>query len=421
MYQFSIYQTRMGFIVAVVLMVVFASITIVEADECVVASGEPIQIGAILPEGSLLSVSLSEPLQGVQAIVAAANACGGVNGRPVDLVYIPANDRDDAEAAVAQLREMGIPLIIGSGSLAVSEILWEQEDIVIWEVSESLGTDNEWVFSTRPSNYQLGYSAAEYVETSLRAELGKEDLRIALVYEDRPRTERIADGIKDRLSTEPLLEGGEGYISDDQIRDEKIDVVMVATFDRQADWLWYGLRYEDANIGAWVQVGNENNSHNLCQRYGNTDGLISVNPTGHVGQRFRDEVTDGLYSLYYELYREMIGETPTARADMAASGTYILLRHILPQVDDYSVDSIRSVIETVNLSEPTGFMGEGFAIDVNTRRNIYAQSVIRQRQMGAFCTISPVGGSTCEDPFIEFPTWRERALMEDEFTCSDSA
>lgn len=420
MYQYSIYRKQLGFILIAIFITFWGSITITEAQDCTVTSGEPIQVGVVMPEGNLLSVALSEPLQGVQALVEAVNACGGVDGRPIDLVHIPANDRDDAEAAVNELREMGISVVIGSGSLAVSEILWEQEDLIIWEVTESLTTDNQWVFSPRPTNYQLGLAAAEYVETTIRAELGKEDLRIALVYEDRPRAQQIAEGIRDGLSEAPIMEGGEGYISDDAIRDQNIDVVMVATFDRQADWLWSGLRYENANIAAWVQVGNENNSRNLCQRYGNTDGLISVNPSGHISRQFRDEVTDGLYSLYYEMYRETNDDTPTARAELAASGSYVLLRNILPQVDDFSAGGIRSVIETVNISEAVGFMGEGFAADVETGRNIYAQSIIRQRQMGMFCTISPSGGSTCDDPFVEFPTWRERALMEEQFVCRDS-
>jgi ABC-type branched-subunit amino acid transport system substrate-binding protein len=112
-----------------------------DASACNPADGTPVRIGAIFAQDDLFGVAAGNPYRGVQAIVAAVNACGGVNGQPVELVYIAANNREQAQEAVAQLPD-DISLVIGSGSLAVSEVLSNaasEQSFIYWEVTESLG------------------------------------------------------------------------------------------------------------------------------------------------------------------------------------------------------------------------------------------------------------------------------------------
>jgi ABC-type branched-subunit amino acid transport system substrate-binding protein len=398
-------------------------------DDCIPAQGDPIHIGAIFPEGGLLSVSVAEHFQGAKAMLDTINACGGVNGRPVEMITAPADNREQAAVSANRLISDGIPLIIGSGNLAVHERLIEiadQEHVVLWEVTESLDVNNDWVFSPRPSNYQLGVGAVNFIEGPLRDFLQRDDLRVALVYEDRPRGLEVTAGVLDSLNQPPLIQvgysdalTGTGALAT-RIRDQRIDVVILVAFDRDADSLWYALRQADANIGAWAHVGSPAYRRDLCSRFGNNDGFISISPTGAVNLDYRHEATGDLYRRYRETYTRLFSESPTERADLSASGVYMLLTFVLPTITDgFDPQSVRNAIIETQVKQPAGLMGEGLAFAINDSHNQSPALVVQQRQEGAFCTAYPDSIATCGVPIVEFPTWRQRALQEETVGCTD--
>src|SRR5262245_5576059 len=88
---------------------------------CTAAAGQPITLGAIFPGQSLFSVQDIESYRGAEAMRQAINACGGVDGRPVQWMYIPASDHDAAQAAAQQMVASSVPVIVGSGLPAVNE------------------------------------------------------------------------------------------------------------------------------------------------------------------------------------------------------------------------------------------------------------------------------------------------------------
>jgi hypothetical protein len=382
--------------------------------DCIPAEGEPIRIGAIFPTGDLFSLDAAEPLQGVQAMIEAVNACGG--GRPVELIHMPANNRDQALDAVDELGD--VPLIIGSGSPAISEALTEASaagDFVYWEVSEPLDlTDaaSEWAFSPRPNERQLGQSAAQFVLDELPALIDGRVPRVALLYETR--ASRMADGILDVL--QPELQLSYSNIPDDtydfavSIREQAIDVVMVATFEGDANHFWNTLRQADANIAAWVQIGSQ--LDNDC----NSFAALSVRATGEVSDGFRQSAAGPIYDRYRQIYQDEFG-LRGERADLAASGVYLLLTHILPRDTDQALttENIRSAILGSDASLLSGLMGEG--LDFETGINTAASPVIQQRQWDGFCSVSPGILATCTSELQSFPTWRDRAVAASNGVC----
>lgn len=399
---------------------------------CTPADGAPIRIGAVFPQGTLLTVRQGEPYQGAQAMLDAINACGGINGHPVEWIYIPADDREEAEAAARVLiADEDVPLIVGSGSVAVSERLEEianAEAVVFWEVTEALPGHGGWAFTPRPDNRRLGGVAAAFAANILKQTLGLDELRVALVYEDRPRGRQIAAGIRAALPQPVSME--QKYSNDlwdtyglaVQMRESRINVVMLVAFNNDADRLWSALRQADANIAAWIHVGAEGYRDNLCQRYGNTDGIISVSPTGPVSEAYREAVIGEIYRLYRRNYMRANSTIPTPRADLSASGVYLLLAHLFPEVrGDYSAENIRQAIIETDIGTNLGLMGEGLSIDPQTGINQYSSAIIQQRQDGRFCSNFPPDIATCAVPVVTFPTWRERAIKEESEVCSDSA
>lgn len=405
-------------------------------DACTPASGEPIQIGMVFPQGALFSVRTAAALQGAQAMLAAVNACGGMNGQPVEALIEAANGRDEAEAAAMRLVEAGVGVIVGSGSVAVSEGLQtvaEREGVVLWEVTESLTEPGDWSYSPRPGNSQLGRMAGEFVAQELAAFLG-ESPDAALVYENRPRGDEVARGIRTTVGIGSLLE--EEYTDDltnsfdlaRRIRDDGLDVVMIAAFDSDAAALWRALREVDANIAGWVYIGSDAFGRDRCSRFGNYDSFIAVSSYGPVSQEYRSRALGELYTHYRRAYVGANIEEPTPEADLAASGVYLLLRYIFPAAESTggagtmrSAARLRFAIERVEVPPMTGLMGEGYLFDVVTRGNHHGAAVIQQRQQGRFCTVWPADIATCSGGLIAFPTWRERAIIAEQATCSDPA
>ncbi len=391
-------------------------------ESCAPAVGEPIRLGAIFPQRALFSVSVADPFQGAEAMRRAVNACGGVAGRPVEWVYEPAAARDDAEAAARRLVEAGVPLIVGSGALAVSEgagPVAEAAGVVFWEGTASTLPAGAWMFSTRPSNAQLGQQAAAFVQSEVAALVGRADPRVALIYEARARGRQVAEGVLDGLASPPLIRYAyandlvDPYPLAVNIRDQRIDAVVLSAFDNDGAWLWYALREADANVGAWIHVGSTGYIRSLCGRAGNIDGFVSVSAAGQVSSAYREQAAGPVYAAYREAYRDAFGAAPSDLADLSASSVDLLLRRVLPRVEGaYTPEAIRRAILSLDEPGPLGLMGEGLAFDPATGLNRYPGVVVQQQQGRSFCAVWPGEIATCADPLRPFPTWRQRALAE---------
>jgi ABC-type branched-subunit amino acid transport system substrate-binding protein len=397
-------------------------------EECVPADGEPIIIGAIFPEGNLLTRRDGDAYQGAEAMRQAVNACGGVNGRPVRFLYEPANDRDDAAEAAHRLVEAGVPLIVGSGSQAVSEgarEVTESAGMIYWEMTESLDNAGEWSFSSRPDYETLGAVSVWFTVRGLAEalQIEPESLRIALVYEERPRGREVEQGVLTILELrdiEPIFEHTysdilwETHNLAERIRDERIDVLIFSGFDEDGEYLWYDLREADANIKAWIQVGSQGYGREWCERGGNMQGFISIDATGPVNDNYRREAMGEVYTLYRRVYLNEYGTEPSYRADLSAAGMYMLLHYILPAIDgDITPTQFASGVLSIPYSEgQIGMMGEGTWVDSVGEINGSLGEVVRQQQGSFFCSVWPEEIATCAAGVQPFPTWRERALME---------
>jgi ABC-type branched-subunit amino acid transport system substrate-binding protein len=395
-------------------------------DECTPAAGNPIRLGAVFPPDTLLSVEAGDPYRGVVALVTAINGCGSLQGRPIEIVYVPAANRQEAQLAVDTLTG-DVPLVIGSGSGAVSEVLLEAAAagaFVYWEVSEPLEASHEWAFSPRPNGYQLGVQAAAFVESEAVPLLNGNSPLAALIHENRRLAQAVANGVLDTLNT-PLIitQSYENHLSSSYrvavaIRESAVNVVIVAAFENDADRLWYDLREADANIAAWVQVGGDSYRRHMCDRLGNTDSLISITATGPVSDDYRRSLGP-IYAQYTAAYATAFSRNPSERADLAASGVYLLLNSVLPAIADeeFTAATIREAILASNVAVAHGLMGEGLRFTPTTGNNQASVALVQQRQDNQFCTLYPAAIATCTQPMRPFPTWRERAKATEQNGC----
>lgn len=409
---------------ALTFIIILVSFSFASAQEaaCVPASGDPIRIGAIFPRQVLLSASSAESFQGAEAVRLAVNNCGGVNGRPVEWVFEPASDREDASQAAQRLVEAGVSLIVGSGMPAVSagaREVTEPLGVVYWETTEALDQPGEWSFSPRANNRQLGRIAGLFASEHFSREEGEP--RVALVYDSSAPSRAVARGVRDALNGGLVIDHNVGdgniYALAQRIRDANIDALILSVPYIDGYTLWWMLREANANIGAWINVGNEGYRQQLCDELVNVEGFISLDVSGETSAAYRNGLGE-IARLYRRQYVRSFGSEPTETADLAASGVYLLLRYVLPQVEgDYTPEMIRTAALTVNETE-VGLLGEGLALQPDGT-NEAASAVFQQQQGSRFCTVAPGSIATCFAPLMSFPTWRERAVQDANrrFTC----
>ncbi len=398
--------------------------------DCTPATGDPLVIATVFGDPGLLQIVSAEAAAGVDSMAYAVNQCGGVKGRPVELRRLAANNRPQAERAVAEILDQGIQIVVGSSSPAVSEVLSEaaaREEFVYWEVNLPLAVSGDWSFSPRPTRRQLGTSAATYLTAELPT-LGETELRAALIWERLPRTSALASGVRDTL---PELvidhEYSESLTGIEQlsrsIRENQVNTVFVAAYDRDALRLWYGLQDADANIKAWVQLDSDGYRRTLCDSM-TVEGFISVTAEGTIRSDYRRNQIGPLYQQYERTYLNTHGRESSPSADLSASGLYMLLHYVLPEVEGgLTADTIRETLLAADVPGGSGLMGEGlqFAMDQGVRVNARANAVIQQQQGTLFCSVSPAAGATCGGGLIPFPDWydRERTL-EGGLYCGES-
>jgi hypothetical protein len=398
------------------------SVASAQDNPCVPASGDPIHIGAIFPQRVLLSANSADSFQGAEAMRLAANACGGVNGRPVEWVLEAASDREDAAQAAQQLVEAGLPLIVGSGMPAVSEgarEITEAAGVMYWETTETIDQMSEWTFSPRPNSRQLGMMAGDFAAEHFTGDDG--ELRVALVYDSSDRSRAIARGVRNVVESDPIIDynlsEGDVYTLAERIRDANIDALILSVPYIDGYTLWWMLRETDANVGAWIDVSSQGYRQWLCDEVVNVDGFISLDATGEISGAYRDGLGE-IARLYRRQYMRSFGSEPTETADLAASGVYLLLRHVLPNVENqYTSEAIRAAALSVNILE-VGLMGEGLAMQADGT-NSAASAIFSQQQGSRFCSVAPDSIVTCFASPMSFPTWRERAVQDASrnFTC----
>lgn len=398
--------------------------------ECTAAEGDPIQLGAIFPQGALFSAETATSYQGVEAMTAAVNNCGGVNGRPVEWVYEPAASYDQAsEAARDLIVRQRLPLIMGSGLQAVNEggrAVADEFSVLYWEVTEAAEPSGEWYFTPRLTKNQLGTQTGGFVSLGLSDVLGGAELRTALIYESRG--EATASAIRDALPVAPIIDFEYtdnlrgSYNLAVQMRDSDVNTVIIVGFERDGDRLWYAAREADADVLAWIHVGSEGYKRGLCQRLGNTEAFIGIDATGPISTTYRETALGSFYTDYRQNYIQAHTAMPTDEADLAASGVYLLLKQVLPTVQgDYTTENIRAALLALNTNDALGLFGEGLNFSAGNGLNAAPGIVVQQQQGGDFCSTWPGSIATCAGGLLAFPTWEARAKMDELGGCGGTA
>lgn len=372
--------------------------------DCVPASGEPITLGAVFPQDFLLLDNSNNAYSAVLAVTELYNQCNE-GARPIEWQLEPATTYDDAIEAMERFSENNVPIVIGSGMESVSEGLNDaaaEHEIVFWDVTERpRQMPSDWSFTLRPSDTVLGNRTAQFIQTEVVNAVLDEPLRLALVAEDTPRANMMADAVREQLGNAIVVDETIARTSDVavSIRESDANVLLVISISGDATSLWFAMRQADANVDAWMFLGQEELT--ITSRYvddPDTTGVMIVGSQHVAVESIEQVISQEWYTLFLQAYRDLSDDAPDTEALSVAVGTYHLLVSVLSQVPaDITSEAVRAVmqntsdIDLFNLTEPLSL-------------------VVRQRQENGYCLLAPLSFVTCDAPMQAFPTWRQRVL-----------
>lgn len=162
--------------------------------------GKPTRVGAIVSRSGAASSYGERVARGFDLAVSQINAAGGVNGRPLELLY--RDDSTNPEIGLAALGELvereGVTTVLGAVSSRVTLRLapyCERHGVVLLSPSASaprLTEAGEYVFRTYPSDVLEGASMADFAR-----DLGID--RVAILAVDNDYGEGLARVFAERL------------------------------------------------------------------------------------------------------------------------------------------------------------------------------------------------------------------------------
>ena len=166
------------------------------------AHGDPIQVGAIYPLSGSQGQGGIDEHRGVMLAADLVNDDGGVGGRPIEITSLDVAGADAAPAAVSQLDDAGIDLILGSYGSTISAPV-SQNSMPRPAAASDRG---ELTFRVPPTGGTLGRAAIDFVSERFAPELADadRDLTYAVAYVDDVYGRSVAQGALDRLDERGL-------------------------------------------------------------------------------------------------------------------------------------------------------------------------------------------------------------------------
>jgi branched-chain amino acid transport system substrate-binding protein len=318
----------------------------------------PVRIGAVYPMTGSQSAGGLDEFHGVQLAVDLVNQDGGVQGRRVELVPVDTPASDAGPAAVDQLAEKGVRLLLGSYGSTISEAAGAEaaaKGMLFWEtgaVGSMTGPGpGQLFFRVAPSGSSLGRTAVTFIAQRLAPMLAASlsTLRFAVTNVEDAYGSEVARGAVDEVRSLGLTLTGQfpydlrhpdfpGLVK--RIAASGANVVFVAAYLQDG----IDMRREMVNQGLRLVAGIGTSSSYCMPQFGGTLGPDAVglfasdkpdaeylNPDGLLPEA--RTVLNRATSAWASKYGDDEMSAP-ALAGFAA--TWALLHDVLPRAASFS-------------------------------------------------------------------------------------
>jgi len=365
-------------------------------------SSGPLVLGAVYPTAGGQGPGGIDEFRGVQLAAEYINARGGVLGRQVQFRLQPADSSDQAARAVNAFKGTNVPVILGSygstiskpaseASVALGKVFWETGAVGLLDADVRR---SDLVFRFPPSGGSLGTAAVKFSNDLLLPRLHRApaNTKFGVVYVNDVYGQAVSSGMIDEIKALHLPLAGAfpydlqtvkypylvrrikaagvqdllvvAYLDDGvALRKEmlKQKVPLVASIGTSSSYCMpgFGKMLDDAAVGLYASD--------------KPDGDV-LNP-----DRLSPDAAAALvWARMSFKARYHVGMTAAALTGF--SGTYALLKYVLPNARSMTADAISAAARAIDV--PMGSLPNGSGLEfapkgsVNAGDNLRAASVI---------------------------------------------
>jgi branched-chain amino acid transport system substrate-binding protein len=369
---------------------------------CTNGDPAPVTVGAVYPLSGAEGSGGVEEHRGVLLAADLANDLGGVRGAPIRVTTIDVPGSDAAAAAVRELRDAGIRLVLGSYGSTISapaSAAAAGNGMLFWETGAvgMLPPDSDrggLTFRVPPTGAVLGRGAISFVADELAPELGRpaSSLRYAISFVDDVYGRSVAGGARAELAARGLRNVGTfGY----DFRSVQMSALVRRIAEVRPDVLFVSAYLDDAIelrrelVRQQVPlVANIGTSSSYCMpEFGATLGedavgvfasdkpsATSIDPAG------LRPAAAALLERANDAYRARWGSNMSPPALAGFSAAWAFFTEVLPNARSFGPSDVADAARAVDLPEGSLPNGSGLLFGdpgaPNAGDNIAAASVI---------------------------------------------
>lgn len=334
------------------------------------------KIGALFPFSGPAAFLGQETFRGVSIAAEIINEQGGILGSPVVFERADAVTPAQARSEADRLANMGLKLVIGANSSALSvpaSQALERAGVIFWEpaasVEELTTRGYKYTFRTSPPGSEWTQAMVDFAVEDLIPSLGKtkETAKVAIKYEDGPFGSSLQKFIDQRLKHHgitPVLNEQYSARSSDlsslvlKMKSSGADVILstdypndAVLFARQSKEMQLPTK---AIIG-WVGLANPKFYEDIGS-YAN--GMSSIDlPVRLDPSKLSPEVR-ALREEFHTRYEKKFGASPSGVAAPGFDSAWILFKYVLPKAGSLDPEAVRKAALELDLplgSTPLGW------------------------------------------------------------------
>lgn len=361
---------------------------------------DPIAVGAVYPTAGGQGMGGIEEFRGVRLAADLVNREGGVRGRPIRLILEPADSSDGAAGAVQRAVDSGASVVVGSYGSTISAPAAETAsrlDVVFWEtgavgeVGQGAAPGTRF-FRAVGGGQSLGQAAVAFIRDQRLPGAEGRDARYSVAYVDDSYGRAVALGARREIEDSGLrlakalpyeLESVDYVGLARQLRQARTDVLVVVAYLVDGVNLRRALVSEDVPLLATIGTSSSY-CHPEFGRLLGKDALglfASDKPDAGVidPTNLSPEAGAALRWARGEYRRRHTAEMSSAALSGFGSA-WGLFRHVLPEADELSSESVAEAAQRIRLPKGSLPSGSGLRFAPPGRpdagENLNATSVI---------------------------------------------
>ena len=391
------------------------------------AEAASVKVGAVFPLTGPQAPLAKQEYAGVEIARDFANADGGVDGAPIDLITKDLTAESDAVARVNELKAQGVQSILGAYSSSLSmpvSAAAQSRGLLYWEagaVADQLtGRGYPLVFRVGATGSNLGTMSSHFAAQVLAPQLNRSawSLRMAIVHnlDDYPTAvataaaqQAVREGIQVVANVAYDAHAPDWPAVLTQVSAAQPDILVLASYIADGVDFRHAMLQRGLHVGAFIGSTMAQCVPDFGAMLG-ADAIgvfASDRPPPGFNPAALTDTGRAMYSRFAAAYRREFGTGPTEESLAGFGAAWALFHYVMPRGHDLSAAAMASAAGSLDLPDGTLANGAGVKFATSAElmgQNTRAASVIWQWQgVRHSVTVYPPVFATGTVGFIPLP------------------